>query len=411
MTSGSRRSRLKPMPYTDSLSRIDRLRSAATTRPWLAQVGMGLGLFLVLGLLIQAEQGGFRVPGIFAYVCALALSCLLLLSRRYPLGVLLASVGVLTIYYLLGYPDIGLGIPLAPALYLAAARRRLKWPLAIVGALLFLIVAASVFAPSYENQLTLMIYSYVPDAALMAAVIALGDDARSQSAVRARTQRLIEVIGEQERAQAQAAAATERTKVAQELHDSLGHQTALVLLHADVAGEALPQDTEVAQKSVAVVRDTSRRMMYDLRDTVRTLREQDMMISTPRIEELRPLIFDQLPIEVEETIDIPEELPELVSHAAYRIVQESLSNVVKHSRARRVSVRISSADDLLEVIVYDDGPRRPESSFAASGFGIIGMKERARTLGGRVTTESSHGGFRVRALLPVRVASEVGAPA
>lgn len=401
------RPRLAPMPHTDPLPRLERLRDAASTRPWLVQVGLALSLILVLGWLVQAEQGGFRVPGVVAYVCVLALGGLLMLSRRYPLGVLVASVGVLSIYYLLGYPSIGLGIPLAPALYFAAARRRLKWPIAIVGVLLFLIVVVSVFVPSNENQLTLMIYSFVPDAALMAAVIALGDDARSQGAIRSRTRRLIEVIGEQERAQAQAAAATERTRVAQELHDALGHQTTLVVLHADVAAEALTEENEVAKNSLDVVRETSRRMMYDLRDTVRTLREQDTRISIPNVEELRPLVFDQLPIDIDEVIDVPAELPEPVSNAAYRIVQESLNNVVKHSRAQRVSVRISADDDLLEIVVHDEGPRRPESSFATSGFGIIGMKERARTLGGRVTTES-HAGFQVRAVLPVRTASQVG---
>lgn len=390
------------------MSRLERLREAAARHPRRLEVALGFALFLVLGWFIQAEQGGVRAPDALAYLCVFWLGALLLLRRRYPLGVLMASVMVLGLYYVLGYPNIGFGIPLSPALYFAAAARRLKWPIAIATCLISLIVITSVFVPSYENQLTLMIFSFVPDVALMAAVITLGDSARSQRAIRARTQRLIEMIGEQERAEAQAAAATDRTRIAQELHDALGHQTTLVLLHADVAREALPPGNEVTESSIDVIRDTSRRMMVDLRNTVRTLREQDPEITTPSLDELRPMVFDQLPIDVAETLDVPHTLPGPVANAAYRIVQEALNNVVKHSRAERVAVEIHGQENHLEIVVQDSGPRRPETSLVTSGFGIIGMKERARALGGWASAESVGGGFRVRARLPVKVPAQVG---
>ncbi|PRZ11823.1 sensor histidine kinase [Nesterenkonia sandarakina] len=386
------------------VSGVEKLPGALLERPRVVDASLAVGLFLVLGLIIQAEQGGIRAPDALAYLFALALGMLLFWRRRFPLSVLLFSVSILMIYSLLGYPSIGLGLPLAAALYSAAQRHRPRWSLKIAGGLVFLFFAAAVVAPfvrhTDENVFSLFVYTLAPEVALMAAVIALGDGARSRREASQRSARLLEATAEQERTLAQAIAASERAEIARELHDTLGHQTTVISMHAEVAAEALPGNPAAAQDALGVISSTSGEMIGELRATVRKLREHEVRRPVVSIAALEKSVFADSALTIEADIAVTRQFGEEVEAVVYRIVQEALTNVAKHSVARTVYVQIRERGRDLEVTVRDNGPREGLLE-AHTGVGLVGMKERAAALGGSIETGPWGEGFRVRALLPI----------
>lgn len=149
-------------------------------------------------------------------------------------------------------------LPLAAALYSAAEQRRLRWSAAI---------------------------------ALMAAGISWGDGARSRWEAAQRSIRLLQATADQERILAQAIAATERAEIARELHDTPGHQATVISMQADMATEALARDRPMAPRSLEIIGATSRQMMQDLRETVRTLREHEVRPARVSIAALEKSVF------------------------------------------------------------------------------------------------------------------------
>lgn len=383
---------------------VETLRARLVANPRLADVTLAVGVFVILGAVIRAEQGGLRAPDTAAYPAVFVLSSLLLFRRRIPLTVLFLSVGIVLSYKLAGYPDIGLGLPLAPAFYSAAEQHRLRWPVTIVAFLVFLLVGAAVGA-SYvrltdENVFSLLIHTLAPEVALMAAVIALGESVRSRREAAHRSGQLIEASAEQERTLARALAATERAEIARDLHDSLGHQATVVFMHTDVAAEALPGNPEVAQKALGVISSTSQEMMRGLRETVRTLREHEVRRPLVSIAALEKTVFADSPLDIEADINPDLRVHEAAEAAAYRIVQEALTNVSKHSAAGSARVTIREREAEIEVVVEDPGPRRSTPHPVSSGVGILGIRERVAALGGSIEARPWESGFRVRALLP-----------
>lgn len=373
-------------------------------RPRLVDVILAVSVVLLVGWLIQAERGGFRAPDAAAYLCATLLGALLLLRRRYPLTVLVLSVVVLAVYMGMGYPNIGIGLPLAAALYSAAERDRHPWPMSIAVALVFALffsaLAASFVRETDTGLFSLFVHSWAPDIALMAAVIALGDSVRARRDLAQRSARLIEATAEHERSLAQKVAAEERTAIARELHDTLGHQNTVIGMHAEVASAALPEHPASAQKSLDVITSTSRSMMKQLRDTVHTLREHEVRPPSLSIDTLEKTVLAGSSLTLDTDIQIAADLDEDVEATAYRIVQEALTNVAKHSAAGGAYVQIRDEEDEVRIVVRDEGPQRASRDHGSSGVGILGMEERAAALGGRLTAGPRGRGFQVEATLP-----------
>ncbi|PRZ12940.1 sensor histidine kinase [Nesterenkonia sandarakina] len=388
-------------------SGVEKLQGALLERPKVIDACLAVGLFLVLGMIIQAEQGGIRAPDALAYLFALALGMSLFWRRRFPLSVLFFSVVVLMLYNASGYPNIGLGLPLAAALYSVAKQDRPRWSLKIAGGLVFLFFAAAVVAPfvrqTDENVFSLFVYTLAPEVALMAAVIALGDGARSRREASLRSARLLEATAEQERTLAQAIAASERAEIARELHDTLGHQTTVISMHTEVATEALPGNPAAAQGALGIISSTSGEMIAELRATVRKLREHEVRRPVVSIAALEKSVFADSALTIEADITVTRQFGEEVEAVVYRIVQEALTNVAKHSAARTVYVQIRERGKDLEVTVRDNGPHGSLGDTHA-GVGLVGMKERAAAVGGSIETGPWGEGFRVRALLPIEPA-------
>nr|WP_062338837.1 histidine kinase [Herbidospora sakaeratensis] len=195
----------------------------------------------------------------------------------------------------------------------------------------------------------------------------------------------------------------ERLHIARELHDSLTHQISVIKLQAEVAVHVARKRGEPVPESLLVIREAGREAARELRATLEALRDDG---KTP------PRGLDDVPELVERarttgldarlTIEGPRaDVPAAVGRTAYRIVQESLTNVARHAAAATASVRIDYRPGALVVQVDDDGRARPGVA-PVPGVGLLGMRERVTALGGRLRAEPrGEGGFTVEAELPV----------
>lgn len=228
--------------------------------------------------------------------------------------------------------------------------------------------------------------------------------------VRSRRERAAEAVRVHDE-EARRRASEERLVIAQELHDVLAHNISLISVQAGVALHLLDERPEQARPALSAIREASRDALDGLRSVLDVLRQGEAAPRAPTsgIRDLGALLertrATGLDVQLE-TIGVPGPLPTDVDLAALRIVQEALTNVVRHADAGRATVRLTYGDDHVTVQVDDDGPRPPGGSDAApdgpsTGRGLAGMRERARALGGTFRAGPRPGrGFRVTATLP-----------
>ena len=244
--------------------------------------------------------------------------------------------------------------------------------------------------------------------ALLLAAWAVGDAIRSRRAqARERLQ-----VAEQEvasaREHAARAVAEERLRIARELHDVLAHHMSLIAVQAGVGAHVIRTDVDAAEHSLEVIAETSRRALNQTRSTLGLLRDENQAGTAPPVEslaDLDALIADvtRAGLHVSTTFTgTPRPLDPRVELAAYRMVQEALTNVLKHAGPVDAHVVLSYTRDALELEVLDSGPgERPPPTPASGGHGLIGLQERARLLGGSLEYGSVPGaGFRVSAHVP-----------
>jgi signal transduction histidine kinase len=231
--------------------------------------------------------------------------------------------------------------------------------------------------------------------------------------VRSRRTRLAEAAGrlaeveEQRDRESARRVAEERLHIAREVHDIVGHSVSAIAVHAGLAADVLDDHPDRARESLRVVRAAARDAMTELKATVSLLRaDAPGEPPAPRhgLAELDALaaLVRRPGLEVStRVVGAPRTLPGVVDLSAYRVVQESLTNVVRHAGARHADVTVRYGPDELVVEVADDG-HGPDGAGAVPGHGIAGMAERVAALGGTFRTGPSElGGFLVRAGLPL----------
>ncbi|ASU61139.1 sensor histidine kinase [Nocardiopsis dassonvillei] len=364
----------------------------------------GFAVFAVVAIAVASDVSDTgNLP--LGYGVAGVLGALMLVRRRWPIAVLVATSVLVVANYVLQLPVIGLAVPVAAALYSAAEAGRTLWSVGLAAAL----VLVSTFTRLQQGQdpAYLLGYELPTTVAVMGAATALGHVQWQRR--RAEHQRVrIEVLDRQAReSEAAERLALERTRIARDLHDAVGHHLSVVSLHAAVAVEALdddPADVPVARAELDHVARASRAGLSELRATVRALREADpggdRVSSLAHLDELVATVR-AAGVDVEVTgVPAPGEVPGMVDATAYRIVQEALTNTLRHARAPRARVAFSRRDGMLDVTVTDEGTAVPVAS--PGGSGLAGMRERVRLVGGSVeAAPRPGGGFGVRALLPL----------
>ena len=231
---------------------------------------------------------------------------------------------------------------------------------------------------------------------------ALGTAARTRRAYLVSLEDRAARLQREREALARAAVAEEQTRIARELHDIIAHSVSLMIVQSDGADAAIEQENiGEARTAVAAIGRTGRAALTDLRLLVGMLRNDEGSAEPqPGIGQLQDLI-DSVPLKVRLQVDgAPRELPQGLALAVFRIVQEALTNSVKHAGPDAAAdVRLSYENNAVEVEVTDDG-HGPGTS-GGMGHGLIGMRERTAMFGGTFTAgPRAAGGFRVLARLP-----------
>ncbi|PRX46041.1 signal transduction histidine kinase [Prauserella shujinwangii] len=326
-----------------------------------------------------------------------AASCVALVFRRWlPFPVLLATVPG----FLAGWAQLAAMIALG---YLAT-RRQMHWQTWVGAALIwlcrFVLWPMSEFAQlTWREHALDAIYGVI--VAGMPIAIGLLIGARTELSAR-----LAELAASRDRERqlhAQAVRAEERARLAREMHDVVSHDITLIAMQAGALSAS--NTSGEAQRTAQTIRRLSTHTLEELRALVGVLRSGCDADEGPHpdITDLHTLIRNaDVPVQLS-VEHLPEDLPPKVSAAAYRTVQECLTNVHKHAPGATAFVRISSDRDGLSIEVRNDRAReRPAGELPSGGHGLAGLAERARLLGGTFETEPTEdGGFRVSARYPV----------
>ncbi|WP_309117183.1 sensor histidine kinase [Saccharothrix sp.] len=207
------------------------------------------------------------------------------------------------------------------------------------------------------------------------------------------------------------AVVAERVRIARDLHDVVAHHVSVMGVQAGAARRVLDRDVELARSALQTVEDTARTAIGELRGLLGVLRAEpagDVLgasggeTSSPGLDQVPELVTmtRSAGLEVKHGVyGDPRPVPEGVAVSVYRIVQEALTNVVKHAGAGTADVRLRFLETALEVEVADDG--RGVSASSDGGFGLVGMRERVAVHGGTLEAGPRRdGGFRVRARFP-----------
>ena len=310
--------------------------------------------------------------------------------RRWPVPTLAAATVFTSAYLVVGYPY-GL-ILLSFALTVFGVARRVPLPMAALSALAALLVLT---AHLFTNDAALAGFvGVIPASAWVVVPFALGATVRVTQEARARER--ADLVRQH--------VDDERLRVAQEVHDVVGHGLAAIKMQADVALHLLPKKPEQAEAALNAISRTSTEALDELRSTLAIVRRADAESprapapGLDRLEDLRQRMTDAgVDIDLEVAGE-PRPLSSAVDLAAYRVVQESLTNVLRHGRAKVATVRIGYDTGAVTLAISNPtGPVRGRDG----GLGIPGMRERVTALGGEFAAgPTGEGFFEVRATIP-----------
>jgi signal transduction histidine kinase len=361
---------------------------------------VGSGVSLEDDFNLSVTSAGNVLPGPYALLLALVGSLPLTFRRLAPLPVLALTVTASLAYQALGLRPEPLPISVLVAIYtVAVLRRPLVASLAASAYVLaFTVGALTGWAPLTDDQMYIDLVSVVATV-MVGYGVALGH-ARASMA----EQRAAELAREQED-RTQAAVAQEQARIAREVHDIVAHDVSVMVAQAAAGRRVFATKPQVAAEALASIETVGRDALDGLRRLVTLLRtdvEQSGRSPQPSLDRL-PWLFDQvqragLPV----TLTVcgkPRPLPATVELNAFRIVQEALTNILKHAGPTEATVTLDYDDTDLRVDVRDRG--RGSVPSPSPGYGLISMQQRARMLGGDLVARPAEQGFLVSARLPV----------
>jgi signal transduction histidine kinase len=341
--------------------------------------------------------------GIGGYLLLVGAAMAFALRRRWPPLAYAASLACTGTYLLVGDPPgpILLAPFLGLVVVLAATRSLQIWIAAVLGgAGVLSAVHGAVYGWSWPVALFAAVWVCV------AALAGIALDARRRYLRESRAR--AEWTQRSREEEARRRMVEERLRIAREMHDVIGHSLAVITLQAGVAEHLLASRPEEARKAVTAIRGVSKQALTELSSELAALRGEGLggvdRRPTPGLSALPALAAQMRDAGLQIDLELPErgdEVPEIVSTAAYRIVQESLTNVARHGGSgTRASVRAVLQPDRLDLEIVDNGTGVNEPP--REGGGLQGMRERAAALAGTFSAgRRTEGGFRVWASLPL----------
>jgi signal transduction histidine kinase len=373
---------------------------AGFRRPLVADVlAAGIATAVAIAHLVTASEVGARPPDAVGLLLLSVAGGILIVRRRWPVAVLIAVVGVTYIYLVQGYPG-GAELPLLMVGFFTALAegRRIAGSLLLAG----VTVTGVSYRLGVDGDDPALVIATV---SLLAMAAMLGEAARVRRDLRAEVRERLRALAVEKELEARAELVEERLAIARELHDVLAHTITALSVQASAAADGMDEGSE-QHATLRGMRATAQEAMAQLGATIELLRADPRggsKLSAPDLRGLEALAdtVRATGIEVEVVHDGgAQALPAEVELTAYRIVQEALTNVIRHAEAAAVQVRIAARGPALTITVADDG-RGAEGGSMVEGHGILGMRERVEALGGRLrVATSAGGGFEVEATLP-----------
>jgi signal transduction histidine kinase len=376
--------------------------------PWRGRLVALAPLVLVVPMVlitrhIKVEDGQRELDALGYAVIAAAVGALVL-RRRWPELALALTSAMLVTYAVADYAGGPIYVVFCVALYSVAVTRGRLRTVVLSMVATALVMAAAYLPDPLDKPLwgPLVLFSW------SLAVVIGGQAKQAHLANNAARDRALD---EQRREEARRQMIEERLRIARDLHDVVAHSISSISVQSGAAAHVFDRSPEQAKEALLGIQQTSKDALAELRATLDLLR--DTSESAPRapvarLTDLRPLIdaAGRAGLSVITNVDgIVRPLPPAVDTAGYRIVQESLTNAMRHSSAVRAHVSLVYGPDVVEIEVTDEGPSRNGSNGTddddRAGHGIAGMHERAELIGGRLQAGARpEGGFRVWTRLP-----------
>ncbi|WP_375384270.1 sensor histidine kinase [uncultured Microbacterium sp.] len=386
-------------------------RAPSWVKPWMGDI-------LAAALIILTASAPLFIPRMHAAVTPLVVvvslvpAALLPLRRRWPVPVLAACAGCFGIATLSGAEAIAPTLATAIALFGVANRSPRRKTI--------LIALITIAAMTGLSLLTAI--DGVFDPSVFPAAVTLAFAAASGDATRSRREYIVAVqeralrAEETHEAEAQRRITLERLRIARDLHDAVAHQIAVISLNAGVASSSLDARPDKTREALATIREASRAVLAEIGELLAMLRidESDASTTTaaappqPGLGELDDMLRQFREGGLEITLRVEgdgDPLPQATDRVAYRVIQEALTNALKHGDDHRANVLISRAPDTLRIVVTNPviafDTTSGTAGAARSGHGLIGLRERVGSVRGTVETGMSVGGYRVDASLPL----------
>lgn len=373
-----------------------------------ALIAAGVAAFGLLTAYAGPVEAPLHGPDALNYALTVASCVPLLVRRRHPVAVFMI-VWPLTMWHTL-VPYTGAGPVLAAlfALYAVAAHARSRR----TGVVALVAMASSVTLLLMVPRLEAGWDDVVLTTVFLSSAWLLGDNMRIRRAYVATVEERAERLERERDVDAQRAVLEERARIARELHDVVAHSMSVMVVQAGAARRTLAHDQDKAAEAVGHIESTGRSALEEMRRLVSVLRganngadDEPALLPQPQPGDLGKLILGCQDAGLDVSLSIAGDqrpLPPGLGLVVYRVVQEALTNTIRHAGPARATVCLDYRPDVIVVTVSDDGRGAAAPAGAAPGHGLAGMRERVALYGGELAAGPQvGGGFRVVAQLPV----------
>jgi signal transduction histidine kinase len=364
--------------------------------PWQVDAVLATLFVVTAFLTTRRPDFGYEERDAAANALILAATVPYYARRLAPLPVLMVSISAIAALFLDGYDAGALPFLVGVGIYTVGAYRPLR---EVVVAMVFVIATLVVMLVGDSPRFA--VPEFVTSVPIYVATMLVGWTMQQR--------RLREAALEREQGAVSArAAADERLRIAQELHDVIGHSLGVIAVQAGVGAHLIDSDPAEAKKALEHISRTSRSSLAEIRRLLGLVRSGEGPASyapTPGLGDLRRLADEVSEAGLAVELDVAPQaadLPPGIELAGYRIVQEALTNARKHARnATRATVQVEVADGALRIVVTDNGVKSNGGPDRSGGHGLVGMRERVAVYGGTLEVgPASSWGFRVAATLP-----------
>jgi len=363
-------------------------------------------LSAALAALVVGDLIGLDDPDVITGAALAAIAALPLVRRRWPLGTVVAWSALAVFLFVVADAPDTLAVPFVGLLIFPYTAARVDGPRGLVA-------LPAVWAATSANAIASSdwVWGDIFFPGMFGTLFWLaGKAVRSRSRLTAELHEAAVRADEDREIVAAQAVADERRRIAREMHDVVAHSVSVMVVQAGGARRILARDPERAVEAAALIERTGREALVEMRHLLGVLHAEDghapEFEPQPTLAQLDALVARTraagVPVEMRVEGE-KRELPAGVDLAAYRVVQEALTNVIKHGGGAATEVLVRYGDDAVELSIADRGDGTLHAGLASSGSGLLGMRERVRVCGGELEAgRRTGGGFAVRARLPLQ---------